>query len=127
MAKVLVVDDIGIMRHAIKGHLTKLGHTVIAEAANGQDAISHYKTFKPDVVTMDVTMPAINGILSGIEALKHIREYDNQAKVIMLTSHGEQKIIMDAIKLGAKGYILKPVTAEKLEDVLKKLELTKSS
>ncbi len=123
MAKVLVVDDIGIMRHAIKGHLTKLGHTVAAEAANGQDAIYQYKMYKPDFVTMDVTMPATNGILSGVEALQYIREFDNQAKVIMLTSHGEQKIIMDAIKLGAKGYILKPITLEKLEVALKKLEL----
>ncbi|MDX9743773.1 MAG: response regulator [Arcobacteraceae bacterium] len=124
MARVLIVDDIGIMRHTIKGHLIKLGHIVVGEASNGDEAIHQYKMLKPDVVTMDVTMPAFNGILSGIEALKHIKEYDNDAKVVMLTSHGEQKTIMDAIKIGAKGYILKPVNADKLEATFNKLALS---
>jgi len=121
MATVLVVDDIGIMRHAIKGHILKLGHTVIAEASNGDEAINHYKLFKPDIVTMDVTMPALNGIMGGIDALRHIKEYDSEAKVVMVTSHGEQKLIMDAIRLGAKGYILKPITYDKLDAIFKKL------
>jgi two-component system chemotaxis response regulator CheY len=121
MTNVLIVDDLTIMRQAIKGYVTKLGYKVVGEASNGDDAIKLYKSLKPDIVTMDITMPAFNGILNGIDALKHIRQYDSEAKVIMLTSHGEQKLIIDAISLGAKGYILKPITSEKLDVVLKKL------
>jgi two-component system chemotaxis response regulator CheY len=120
MANVLVVDDLTIMRQTIKGHITKLGHKVIAEASNGDDAIKLYKSTKPDIVTMDITMPAFNGVLNGIDALKLIKEYDSEAKVIMVTSHGEQKLIMDAISLGAKGYILKPITHDKLDAIFKK-------
>lgn len=121
MTNVLIVDDLTIMRQTIKGHITKLGYKVVGEASNGDDAIKLYKSIKPDVVTLDITMPAFNGIMDGIDALKHIRQYDSEAKVIMVTSHGEQKLIMDAISLGAKGYILKPVTYEKLDAILKKL------
>jgi len=124
MAKVLIVDDLTIMRQTIKGHINKLGHKVIAEATNGDEAIKLYKNTKPDIVTMDITMPAFNGILNGIDALKLIREFDSEAKVIMITSHGEQKLIIDAINLGAKGYILKPVTYEKLDAIFKKLNIT---
>jgi two-component system chemotaxis response regulator CheY len=124
MANVLIVDDLTIMRQTIKGHAIKLGHKVVGEAANGDEAIKLYKSTNPDIVTMDITMPAFNGILNGLEALKLIREFDSEAKVIMITSHGEQKLIIDAINLGAKGYILKPVTYEKLEAIFKKLHIT---
>ena len=118
MAKFLVVDDIAIMRHIIKGHLEKLGHTVVAEAGDGDRALQQYKVFKPDVVTMDITMPAENGVKNGIEALRLIKEFDSEAKVIMVTSHGEEKLVIEALTLGAKGYILKPVNEEKIKNVL---------
>jgi two-component system, chemotaxis family, chemotaxis protein CheY len=121
MINVLVVDDIGIMRHTIKDHITKLGHHVVAEASNGDEAISLYKRLKPTIVTMDIAMPAFNGILSGIDALRQIKEFDKDAKVIMITSHGESELIREAIHLGAKGYILKPVTQDKLEAMFLKL------
>lgn len=121
MANVLIVDDIDIMRHTIKDHITKLGHHVVAEAANGDEAVNMYKRLKPDIVTMDITMPAFNGILGGIDALKLIKEFDKDSKVIMITSHGESELIIEAIHLGAKGYILKPVTHEKIEAMLKKV------
>ena len=109
MANVLVVDDIAIMRNVIKRHIIKLGHTVVAEAGDGDRALQQYKVFKPDVVTMDITMPAENGVKNGIEALRLIKEFDSEAKVIMVTSHGEEKLVIEALTLGAKGYILKPV------------------
>jgi two-component system chemotaxis response regulator CheY len=121
MAKFLVVDDIAIMRHIIKGHLEKLGHTVVAEAGDGDRALQQYKVFKPDVVTMDITMPAENGVKNGIEALRLIKEFDSEAKVIMVTSHGEEKLVIEALTLGAKGYILKPVNEEKIKNVLVKV------
>lgn len=121
MAKILVVDDISIMRQVIKGHLERLEHTVVAEAGDGDKAVQQYKLFRPDVVTMDITMPAENGIKNGIDSLKLIREFDKDAKVIMITSHGEEKLVMEALMAGAKGYILKPVTEEKIQIALMKV------
>lgn len=121
MAKILIVDDIAIMRNVIKRHLEKLGHTVIAEAENGHRALNQYKRFNPDIVTMDITMPAENGVKNGIDSLKLIKEYDKNAKVVMVTSHGEEKLVMEALTSGAKGYLLKPVTEDKLKNLLEKL------
>ena len=121
MARILVVDDISIMRQVIKGHLERLGHTVVAEAGDGDKAIQQYKLFKPDLVTMDITMPAENGVKNGIDSLKLIRAFDKDAKVIMVTSHGEEKLVMEALMAGAKGYILKPVTEEKIQTALVKV------
>jgi two-component system chemotaxis response regulator CheY len=124
VANVLIVDDIAIMRNVIKRHLIKLGHTVVAEAENGHNAVIQYKRFNPDIVTMDVTMPAENGVKNGIDALKLIKEYDNNAKIVMVTSHGEEKLVMEALMTGAKGYILKPVNEEKLKTIFDKLTIS---
>lgn len=121
MAKILVVDDIAIMRQVIKRHLERLGHSVISEAGDGFRALQQYKIFKPDMVTMDITMPAENGVKNGIDSLKLIREFDKDAKVIMVTSHGEERLVMEALMAGAKGYILKPVTEEKIQTALIKV------
>ncbi len=123
MAKVLIVDDIAIMRNVIKKHLEKLGHTVVAEAENGHRAVNQYKRFNPDIVTMDITMPAENGVKNGIDSLKLIKEFDKNAKVVMVTSHGEEKLVMEALTSGAKGYLLKPVTEDKLKLILDKLTI----
>lgn len=121
MARIMVVDDVSIMRFTIKGHLQKLGHEVVAEASNGDEAINQYMSTKPDLVTMDITMPAVNDVRSGIEALVKIREFDKNAKVIMITSHGEEKLVMEALTKGAKGYVLKPITEDKLKPALAKV------
>jgi len=121
MANILVVDDIKIMRFTIKIILEELGHKVIAEAENGYDAIEKYKMFKPDIVTMDITMPSKNNIIDGIEAFLEIKKIDKDANVVMLTSHGENKLVMKAISKGAKGYILKPITKEKVKTTLEKI------
>ena len=122
MARVMVVDDISIMRFTIKDRLQKLGHEIVAEASNGYNAIEQYKIFKPDLVTMDITMPAEQGVKNGIEALVEIRKFDSDAKIIMVTSHGEEKLVIEAISKGAKGYILKPVSEEKLKSVFDKIK-----
>jgi len=121
MARVLVVDDARIMRISIKEILLKLGHTVVGEADNGYTSIEGYKTCKPDFVTMDITMPEVNGIKDGIDAVEKIKEYDKDAKVIMITSHGEEQKVRKAIKAGAKNYILKPINAPALEKIVTKL------
>lgn len=119
MLKFLVVDDSVILRKALIEVLKNLGHETIAEAGSGYEAIEAYKNHTPDIVTMDITMPGVQGIKDGVEALKKIREINKDAKVIMVTSHGEEELVMDAIAAGAKGYVLKPVTKDKIEGVLK--------
>jgi two-component system chemotaxis response regulator CheY len=101
--------------------LTELGHNVVAEAGNGEEAVAMYSEYNPDLVTMDITMPEMN----GIDALSEIMKMDSKATVIMITSHGEEKKVIEAIKLGAKGYILKPLTTEALEDGINKILSTK--
>ena len=123
MGKVLIVDDIEITRHKIRSYMEKFGHTVICEASNGDDALELYKQFSPDIVTMDITMPPVNGVVNGLESLRLIRQYDNEAKVIMITSYGSSQLIIDAINLGARGYVLKPIEEEKLESALSSLKL----
>ena len=119
MANVLIVDDANIMRLNIKNMLIKLGHTVIGEASSGFEAIEQYKVLKPDIVTMDITMPQDQGVKDGIESVKRIIEYDSHAKIIMITSHGEQDKVIRAVQEGASNYLLKPVKIEKLEQVIK--------
>jgi len=123
MLKVMIVDDVLVMRYTIKNILEDLGYNVVAQAENGYDAIEKFKTYKPDIVTMDITMPAVNGVENGVEALKEIKKLNSNASVIMLTSHGEQKLVIDAVTSGAKGYILKPITKEKIEDTFGKIAL----
>jgi len=122
MLRIMVVDDSIMLRKNVINILELLGYEVVAEAGNGYEAIEKYKLLKPDIVTMDISMPMEQGIKDGIEALKHIIKYDKDAKVIMVTAHGEEEMVMDAIKLGAKGYMLKPVNKEKMLEVLEKIK-----
>jgi len=115
--RVLVVDDSMIMRRKIKIMLEDLGHTVIYEAKNGEDALLSYAQKMPDFVTMDITMPEVD----GIEATKNIIESFPRAKIIMVTSHGQENLVIKAIKAGAKGYILKPLKEEKIAIEIEKL------
>jgi two-component system chemotaxis response regulator CheY len=123
MANILIVDDAEIIRISIRKYVEDLGHTVISTASNGYDAIVEYTTHSPDLVLMDITMPEVKGIKNGIDALCEIMKKDATAKVVMVTSHGEQRLVMEAISKGSKGYILKPVTKEKFENIIKKLDL----
>jgi two-component system chemotaxis response regulator CheY len=114
MGKILIVDDTLFMRTLLKNILFSGGHTIAGEAGDGEDGVSRYKELKPDLVTMDIVMPKMN----GIEALKTIKEFDPAAKVIMCTAVGQEQMVKLAIKTGAKGYIIKPFQAPKvLEEV----------
>jgi two-component system chemotaxis response regulator CheY len=114
MLKVLIVDDSLIIRKKISKIFENLGHEVVFDATNGQEAIDAYTKFKPDLVTMDITMPDMD----GITALKHIIKEDNEAKIIMVTSHGQEDMVIKSIQAGAVGYILKPITEEKMAQVI---------
>jgi two-component system chemotaxis response regulator CheY len=114
MGRILIVDDTLFMRTLLKNILFSGGHTIVGEAENGEDAIARYQELKPDLVTMDVVMPKMN----GIDALKGIRAADPNAKVVMCTAVGQEQMVKLAVKSGAKGYIVKPFQAPKvLEEV----------
>lgn len=115
--KVLIVDDSLIVRKNMTRLLTMLHQRVIGEAKDGQEAVSMCRDLKPDLITMDITMPDMD----GITAIKNIREFDKEVQIIMSTSHGQEKMVLDSIKAGAKGYILKPLTKEKLIASLQKI------
>ncbi|MBL0721821.1 MAG: response regulator [Sulfurovum sp.] len=115
--KVLVVDDSLIMRVNLVRSLESIGHEVVGEANNGKAGITAYDQYKPDLVTMDITMPDMD----GITAVTKIKELDSEADIIMVTSHGQEAMVMNALKAGAKGYILKPISPEKLREAIGKI------
>ena len=104
MKKVLVVDDAAFMRVSIKNMLTKNGFEVIGEAENGKIAIQKYQELSPDIVTMDITMPEMDGLAS----LKKILEVDPSANVVMVSAMGQEGMVREAVQSGAKGFIVKP-------------------
>lgn len=113
---ILIVDDAAFMRMMIKDILVKNGYNVVGEAENGNVAVEKYKELNPDLVTMDITMPEKD----GITALKEIREYDPNAKVIMCSAMGQQAMVIDAIQAGAKDFIVKPFQAERVLEAVSK-------
>lgn len=116
MARVLIVDDAAFMRMMIKDILEKNGFEVVGEASNGIKAVEMYKKEKPDIVTMDITMPDMD----GIEAVKQIKAFDPAAKVIMCSAMGQQTMVMDAIRAGARDFIVKPFQADRVLEAIKK-------
>ena len=117
MKRVLVVDDAAFMRLVIRKLLEKNGFEVVAEAENGEIGVEKYKEFRPDLVTMDITMPQAN----GIEALKKIREFDDKAKVVMISAMGQEVMVKEAILYGAKSFIVKPYKEEQVIETLQKV------
>jgi len=115
--KILVVDDSLIMRKNITRMLEELGHNVVSEAKTGKEAIAHYSMQKPDLVTMDITMPDMD----GIDAVTNIKKRNPEAKIIMITAHGQEDMVIKSIKAGAKAYILKPITPIKIDEAINKL------
>lgn len=103
MALVLIVDDAAFMRMRLRKVVTDAGHSVV-EASNGREAVAAYAEHKPDLVLMDITMPEMD----GIEALKTIIAQDAGAKVIMCTALGQKSMVMEAVRAGAKDFIVKP-------------------
>ncbi|WP_019391826.1 response regulator [Priestia filamentosa] len=114
--RILVVDDAAFMRMMIKEILTKNGYEVVAEAADGLQAIEQYKEHKPDLVTMDITMPEMD----GIHSLKEIKKVNPNAKVIMCSAMGQQAMVIDAIQAGAKDFIVKPFQADRVIEAISK-------
>ena len=115
--RVLVVDDAAFMRMMIKDILQKGGYEVVGEAEDGKKAIEKYKELKPDLVTMDITMPDMD----GITAVKEIRKIDENAVIIMCSAMGQQAMVIDAIQAGAKDFVVKPFQPERVLEAIKKV------
>ncbi|MDF2636502.1 MAG: response regulator receiver protein, partial [Pelosinus sp.] len=104
MAKILVCDDSAFMRMMLKKVLIDNGHEVVGEAGDGMEAVQLFRQYKPDLITMDITMPKMD----GIEAVKHIFAEDPLVRIIMVTALGQRSIITDAINAGASDFVVKP-------------------
>jgi len=113
---VLVVDDAVVMRMMIKNILVKNGYEVV-EAESGYEAVQKYKATRPDVVTMDMVMPEMD----GIAALKQIIADDPEAKIIMCTSMGQQPLVVEAVQAGAKSFVMKPFQPPKILETIEKV------
>ena len=110
MAKILLVDDAAFMRKVIKDALSKAGYSDLHEAVDGADAVEKYNSLKPDLVLMDITMPNMD----GLEALKAIRAKDGSANVVMCSAMGQESMVMDAVRSGAKDFIVKPFKPDRV-------------
>ena len=115
MARILVVDDSLIMRKKLKMILKNGGHEVVSDAANGVSAIEEYEKHKPELVTMDITMP----VLDGVSAVKKIISHYPDAKIVMISAINQQNSVFEAIESGAKHYIVKPINNEKVLNTIK--------
>ena len=117
MARVLIVDDSKTSRRFLKNMLLEAGHEVVAEAIDGQDGIDKYNEFRPDIVTMDITMPK----LDGIDAVSEILKIDPNAKIIMVTAAGQKGNIVEALKRGAADFIQKPFESNVIISTIEKV------
>jgi len=115
LPKILLVDDAAFMRMRCAKLLTENGYEV-GEAENGQEAIQKYNTYRPDLVLMDITMP----VMDGITATREIKALDANAKVVMVSALGQQTMVIEAIKAGAKDFVVKPFEPDKILTTVKK-------
>lgn len=117
MAKVLIVDDALFMRTMLRKILEEHGHSIVGEASTGEEAVQKYKILSPDLVTMDITMPDMN----GIQAVKQIISFAPNAKIIMCSAMGQQSMVLDAIKSGAKDFVVKPFQPDRVAEALNRV------
>ncbi len=116
-SRILIVDDAAFMRMMIKDILTKNGFEVVGEAENGAKAVEKYQELRPDLTTMDITMPEMD----GISAVKQIKKIDPAAKVIMCSAMGQQAMVIEAIQSGARDFIVKPFQADRVLEAVRKV------
>ena len=115
--RILVVDDAMFMRKMLGDILRNAGHDVVGEAVNGNDALKKYRELLPDLVTMDITMPECN----GIDGVKQIKEEFPSAVVLMVSAMGQENMVIDSVKSGAKGFIVKPFDTDKILTTIARL------
>ena len=115
MARILIIDDSRTSRRILKNIFTEDNHEIVAEATNGQEGYEKYIELKPDIVTLDITMP----VLDGLGALDKIMTFDPDAKVIMITAAGQEKKVIEALQMGVKNFIVKPFKNEDIVHAVK--------
>ena len=116
MPSVLIADDAAFMRRMLKNVLTEAGYEVVGEAENGAVAVSKYRELNPDLTTMDITMPEMD----GLAALKEIRAGDPSARVVMCSAMGQQSMVIESIQAGAKDFIVKPFQPDRVLEAVQK-------
>lgn len=115
--RILIVDDATFMRMMIKNIIVKNGYEVAGEAENGAEAVKLYAELKPDLVTMDITMPEMD----GIESVKAIKKVDPNARIIMCSAMGQQAMVMEAIQAGAMDFIVKPFKQDRILQAIERV------
>jgi two-component system chemotaxis response regulator CheY len=118
VARILVVDDAAFMRKMVSDALTKGGHEVVGEAGNGNEAVARFQELKPELTTLDITMPEKD----GLAALKEIIELDPGARVIMCSALGQESKVLESIKLGARDFVVKPFQPERVLEAVGKAQ-----
>ena len=114
--RILVVDDANFMRMVVKDSLEPQGFQVVGEATNGAEAVTKYGELKPDLVTMDITMK----VKDGLEAAREILSADPNARIVMVTALGQEKMLLDSIALGVRDFVVKPFTSERIQSAAAK-------
>ena len=122
MSRILIVDDSRTSRKILRSILENAGHDIVGEAMDGQDGVNKFKDLRPDIVTLDITMP----VMDGLGALKLIKEMDAEAKIIMVTAAGQQNKMIDAIKLGAAEFVTKPFEPDEITKMVVSLQKVKT-
>jgi two-component system chemotaxis response regulator CheY len=120
MARILVVDDAVFMRRMISDILTKEGHAIAGEAENAREAVRLYKELKPDIMTMDIIMPEVDGI-DALGAVREILASDKDARIIMVSAMGQQEMVVESIQAGAKDFIVKPFEPSRVIETVERL------
>lgn len=115
--RILIIDDAMFMRTMLKGILTKNGYEIVGEASTGIEGIDKFRQLSPDLVTLDITMPEMD----GLQCLEKIMEINPHANVVMCSAMGQQAMVLDAIRLGAKDFIVKPFREEKVVESVRKV------
>lgn len=117
MPGILITDDTAFMRMTLKNILSKSGFTIAGEAADGVEAVAQFKALQPDLVTMDITMPNMD----GISAIKEIMKIDPAAKIIVCSAMGQKALVIEALSAGAKDFIVKPFEADRIVGAIQKV------
>lgn len=120
MAKILIVDDAVFMRRMLSDILAKQGHQIVGEAQDAKEAVEQFKKLKPDVVTLDIIMPEVEG-MDAMKAIREILSIDKKAVILMVSAMGQQQVVVEAIRAGAKDFVVKPFQAANIVTVVNRL------